>query len=180
MKRRAVSSRTRVACTPSTLLPMATAALLASAIPGAPLLAAATGVTSGADAMKQVPAEVRKASVASYLRHLYAVYFGIRACVEMSVAQDDHSLASEVSLGEARRTLKLIDAASAEVGIDADEVWTAVAPLASVTAEALKANPPDNLERCHALGALFRTDVGNLQGNLRLLGAKTLLIPKDY
>ena len=180
MKRRAEPSGTRAARAPSTLLPMAAAALLASAIPGAPLLAAATGVTSGADAMTQVPEDVRKAAVASYLRHLYAVYFGIRACAEMSVAQDDRSLASEVSLEEARKKLKLIDAASAEVGIDAQEVWTAVVPLASVTAEALKANPSDSLERCHALGALFRTDVGNLQGNLRLLGAKTLLMPKDY
>ena len=52
-------------------------------------------------------------------------------------------------------------------------------PVATVTAEALKAYPSGSLKRCRALGALVRTDVGNLQGNLRLLDAKTHLIPKE-
>lgn len=179
MRRRAGPPRTRSARLPSPLLPAVVAALTLAVAGPSPATANGSD-TPAASAGTQVPNDVRRAGVASYLRHLYAVYFGIRACAEMSVAANDRSLVSEVSLEEARRTLKLIDAASAEVGLDADATWTAVAPVATVTAEALKADPSGNLERCHGLGALFRTDVGNLQGNLRLLGARTLLIPKDY
>ena len=122
----------------------------------------------------------RRAAVGIYLRHIYAVYFGLRACSEMSTSEGDGSYKSEVSLDEARGTLKLIDMATAEIGVDPNAVWSAAAPLATVTAEALKIDPKKNVVRCHVMGALFRTDAANLQANLRALGAKTLLITKDY
>ena len=105
MKRRAAPSETRVACAPSSLLPTAVAAsVLAAAFPSAAAANGSLALTTGA--ATQVPEDVRKTAVAPYLRHLYFVYFGIRACAEMNVAQNDRSMASEVSLEEARRTLK--------------------------------------------------------------------------
>ena len=74
----------------------------------------------------------------------------------------------------------MIDAAAREVGLDPAGTWGAAAPLATVTAEALERDPPHSVEYCQRMGSLFRTDAGNLQADLTMLGARTLVIPKDY
>lgn len=122
----------------------------------------------------------KKAAIESYLRHAYTVYFGLRACTELSVEQNDNSFRPSVSLEESRRTLKSIDAAAAEVLVDANAVWAAAAPRAEVTAEALKTDPAKYVEHCHKMGSLFRVDVSNLQPLLQSLGAKTTILTKDY
>ncbi|MCX8252975.1 MAG: hypothetical protein OTI36_03230 [Beijerinckiaceae bacterium] len=120
------------------------------------------------------------AAVDSYLRHIYSVYLGVRACTEMSTEQKDQSFLPSVSLDEARKTLKSIDAAAAEVKIDSNASWVAAAPRAEVTAEALKIDPAKHLGFCQKMGSLFRVDGSNLQSLLTSLGAKTPIIQKDY
>lgn len=141
---------------------------------------AASDRPPAAVATREMGNDARRGAVATYLRHIYSVYLGIRACAEMSTSENDQSFRSEVSLDEARKALRLIDKATAEIGVNSNEIWNAAAPLATATAEALKTNPAKNLPYCHKMGALFRTDASNLQANLRSLGAKTPLIPKDY
>ncbi len=119
-------------------------------------------------------------AVDAYLKHAYTVYFGLRACSELSAELHDGSFLPSVPLEESRRTLKSIDAAAAEVSIDANAVWLAAAPGASVTAEALKADPGAHVEHCRKMGSLFRVNVGNLQPLLQSLGAKTVIMTKDY
>lgn len=119
-------------------------------------------------------------AVKSYLRHIYSVYLGIRSCTEMSAQQKDQSFLPSVSLDQARKALKAIDTATSEVGVNSNETWAVAAPLAEVTAEALKVNPAKNLTFCQRMGSLFRIDRSNLQELLRTLGAKTILIQKDY
>lgn len=116
------------------------------------------------------------AAVDSYLRHIYSVYLGVRACTEMSTEQKDHSFLPSVSLDEARKSLKSIDAAAAEVKIDSNASWVAAAPQAEVTAEALKIDPAKHLGFCQKMGSLFRVDGSNLQSLLTSLGAKTPII----
>lgn len=130
--------------------------------------------TSSDDRAKKV------AAVDSYLKHIYSVYLGLRACTEMSAEQKDPSFLPSVSLEEARKTLKSIDAAAAEVKIDSNASWTMAAPRAEVTAEALKVDPPKHLSFCQKMGSLFRADSSNLQSLLTSLGAKTPVIQKDY
>jgi hypothetical protein len=122
----------------------------------------------------------QRAAVMSYLRHIYSIYFGMRSCTEMSAQQQDHSFLPVISLDEARKRLRLIDTAAGEIGIDANRVWTLAAPLAEITAEALKRDPAKNLPFCQRMTSLFRMDADNLQVILRALGAKTILVPKDY
>ncbi|MCX8254960.1 MAG: hypothetical protein OTI36_13360 [Beijerinckiaceae bacterium] len=122
----------------------------------------------------------QRAAVISYLRHIYSIYFGMRSCTEMSAQQQDHSFLPVISLDEARKRLRLIDIAVGEIGIDANRVWTLAAPLAEVTAEALKRDPAKHLPFCQRMASLFRMDADNLQVILRALGAKTILVPKDY
>ena len=116
----------------------------------------------------------------TYLKHIYAVYLGLRACTELTVERKDQSFQPSVSLEEARRVLKAIDAATTEVGVRSEEIWASIAPQATVTAEALKADPSKHVEFCHRMGGLFRVDSSNLQSVLTALGAKTPLIQKDY
>lgn len=130
--------------------------------------------TSSDDRAKKV------AAVDSYLKHIYSVYLGLRACTEMSAEQKDPSFLPSVSLDEARKTLKSIDAAAAEVKIDSNASWAAAAPRAEVTAEALKMDPAKHLGFCQKMGSLFRVDGSNLQSLLTSLGAKTVVIRKDY
>jgi hypothetical protein len=122
----------------------------------------------------------RIAGVDTYLKHIYAVYLGLRACSELSVERKDQSFQPSVALEEARRVLKSIDAATAEVGVRSEEIWASIAPQATVTAEALKADPSKHVEFCQRMGGLFRVDSSNLQSILTTLGAKTPLIQKDY
>lgn len=64
-----------------------------------------------------------------------------------------------------------IEEAAREVGIGTEKLWTAVAPTATVTSEALKQSPK-RLSVCRRLGSIFRNDVANLQSLLQGLGAK--------
>ena len=122
----------------------------------------------------------RIAAADTYLKHIYAVYLGLRACSELTAERKDQSFQPSVPLEEARRVLKSIDAATAEVGVRSDEIWASIAPQATVTAEALKADPSKHVEFCQRMGGLFRVDSSNLQSVLTALGAKTPLIQKDY
>ena len=121
----------------------------------------------------------RSGAVAT-LRHAYATYLGIRACSEIADMQRDDSYRPEVALAEARATLRRLDAASAEAGIDALAVWRSISALAIVTAEALKTDPIGHFADCQRLGALFRTDTANLQKLLDGLGATKLVLSKDF
>ena len=132
------------------------------------------GMTSAAEK----PAKVE--AIESYLKHAYSVYLALRACTELSAEQNDRSFLPSVALEEARRTLRAIDAATAEVRIDSNAAWAAAAPRAEVTAEALKAEPNKHVEDCHRVGGLFRIDASNLQPLLQSLGAKTTILSKDY
>lgn len=141
-----------------------------------PALAAEAGARADTTSTERSKAE----AIHSYLKHVYSVYLGLRACTELSTEQNDRSFLPSVPLDEARRTLRSIDAAALEVRIDTNEAWAAAAPQAEVTAEALKVEAFGHVEQCHQLGRLFRIDVSNLQALLQSLGAKTTLITKDY
>lgn len=118
--------------------------------------------------------------VNTLLKHIYAIYLGLRACTELSIDLKDQSFQPNVSLEQARQVLKSVDSATAEVGIHSDEVWTGIAPQATVSAEGLKVDPAKNVDFCRKMGGLFRVDESNLQSTLHELGAKTPLILKDY
>lgn len=114
------------------------------------------------------------------LRHLYAVYLGLRTCAE--VASETGRVAAEpvVGIEEARRVLKEIDPAASKAGIDVKRSWSEAAPSAVVTAEALRLDTPENQAICHKLGSVFRIDAANLQALLARLGASAELIEKDF
>ena len=115
-----------------------------------------------------------------FLRHLYAVYFAVRGCSEASLQFGKPEYLSNVTLDEARRTMRVVDAAAKEVGLDVDRIWIEVAPLGLITAEALKVDRPDNAQKCREIGSVFRVDLGNLQNVVSKLGTKRPLIEKDF
>lgn len=115
-----------------------------------------------------------------FLRHLYAVYFVIRGCSEASLRMGKPEYLSDVSPDEARRTMKLVDAAAKEVGLEVDRIWIEAAPLGLITAESLKVDDPDNARKCREIGSVFRVDLGNLQNVVSKLGTKRPLIEKDF
>lgn len=120
------------------------------------------------------------AAIDTYLRHLYSVSLGLRACFEISAEQKDQSFVPSVSLDEARETLKLVGAAATEVNIDFSAAWSAASPRAATAALALKQQAATHLEYCRKMGSLFRIDASNLQSLLYSLGAKTIILFKDY
>ena len=115
-----------------------------------------------------------------FLRHLYAVYFAVRGCSEASLQFGKPEYLSSVTLEEARRTMKVVDAAAKEAGLDVERIWVEVALLGVITAEALKVDRPDNAQKCREIGNVFRVDLGNLQNVVSKLGAKRPLIEKDF
>lgn len=98
----------------------------------------------------------------------------------MSADQKDGSFMPSLPLEGARKTLRSIDSAAAEVSISADSDWIAAAPTAVVTAEVMKLNPQKNPDVCHRMGAIFSDDARNLQVLFGDLGAKTVVIQKDH
>lgn len=121
-----------------------------------------------------------RAAAEQFLRHLYAVYLAIRACTEAGQQFGKPEFMPAVTLDEARRTMRTVDLAGKEVGIDVDRIWADVGPLGLITAEAVKADTPGNLANCRNIGGIFRIDLGNLQNTLRQLGSERALIEKDF
>ena len=119
-------------------------------------------------------------AAAEFLRHLYAVYLGIRGCTEASLELGKPEFLPSVTLLDARRAMTAVDAAAKGAGLDVDGIWTEVAPLGVVTAEALKEDSPDHLANCRRIGAVFRIDLANLQNTLSKLGEARPLIEKDF
>jgi hypothetical protein len=117
-----------------------------------------------------------------FLRHLYAVYFAVRGCTEagLQLAKPEYLSSGGVTLEDARRTMKVVDAVAKEAGLNVDRIWADVAPLGLITAEALKKEPPDHTKECRAIGGVFRVDLGNLQNALTSLGSRRTLIEKDF
>ncbi len=120
------------------------------------------------------------AAAAGFLTHIYGVYFSIRGCTEASQEFGKPEFLPTVSLEEARRTMRNIDLAAKEVGLDVDRIWAEVGPLGLITAGAVKADTPTNIARCARIGSVFRIDLGNLQNVLKELGSKRALIEKDF
>lgn len=116
-----------------------------------------------------------------FLRHLYAVYLGLRACAELGEQEGRPTVAPSVTLEDARRALKAVDAAASEAGLDVQRVWIDAAPLGLVTAEYLKERPPEErIAHCRKVGSVFRIDLGNLQNVLTALGSHRSIIEKDF
>lgn len=114
------------------------------------------------------------------LRHLYAVYLALRACTEAGGELSRPEFTPTVPLDEARRTMRSVDIAAKEVGLDVDRLWADIGPLGLITAEAIKSDTPSNLDNCRRIGGIFRIDLGNLQNVLRELGSEHTLIEKDF
>lgn len=114
------------------------------------------------------------------LKHMYAVYLGIRGCTEaaMQLGKPEHMPA--ISLDDARRTMRAVDLAAREAGLDIDRLWSEIAPLGVVTAEALKGGTVANLEQCRTIGSVFRIDLANFQNVIGGLGSSRPLIEKDF
>ena len=121
-----------------------------------------------------------RAAAEEYLRHIYAVYLSIRGCSEASAARGKPELLPSVPLDEVRRAMRQIDLAAKEVGLDVEALWAEISPVGLITAEALKADTPANLENCARLGGVFRVDLGNLQNALNALGSSRVVIEKDF
>ena len=115
-----------------------------------------------------------------FLRHLYAVYLALRACTEASQQIGKPEYMPTVSLEEARRTMRTVDEASKEVGLDVDRIWAEIGPVGLITAEAIKTDTPNNLANCRNIGGIFRFYLGNLKNTLKDLGYKRSLIEKDF
>lgn len=115
-----------------------------------------------------------------YLKHIYTIFLGLRACSELRTEQADASFLSSVSLAEAGKALRAIDTAASKVGIDVAAKWAEAAPRAVVTSEALKREPRKNVAVCQKMGGLFRADEANLQNLFEALGSKQVLIPKEF
>lgn len=133
--------------------------------------------------LRTAPAPERpgaRAAAEELVRHLYAVYLAVRACTEAGQQLGKPEFTPAVPLEEARRTMRMVDAAAKEVGIDVDRIWADVGPLGLITAEAIKADTPGNLANCRNIGGIFRIDLGNLQNALRQLGSQRALIEKDF
>ena len=116
-----------------------------------------------------------------YLRHLYAVYLSVRACEQTSGKENKPELMPSVSLEEARRIMRLVEAASTELRIDVDRVWAEISPVGLITAESLRTQSLNTqAELCGQIGGVFRIDLGNLQNVLTHLGSKRSIIEKDF
>ena len=114
------------------------------------------------------------------LRHIYAVYLSLRTCSNLAVEPGKAGYTPSVTLEEARRALQSIDGAAKSAGIDVAQIWSDIAPLGLVTAEALRTDNPEHLAACRVIGGVFHTDEANLQVILRKLGKPVELIQKDY
>ncbi len=161
--------------------------MIGSALAGAILILVASA-PGGMDVPASPPARVSprasdptaREAADAYLRQIYAVYFSIRGCTEASLAHRKAEFLPSVSLDEARRTMRNVDSAAKEVGIDTDRIWAAVGPVGVITAEALKADTAENIANCALVGGVFRIDLGNLQNVLHALGSTRALIEKDF
>jgi hypothetical protein len=120
-----------------------------------------------------------RAAVDTYLRHIYSIYFGLRACFELSAELKDRSYEASVTFDEARAAMRKIENAATEAGFATDPVWSTVAPQALVTASALKRSP-ERHAICSRMGDLFENDEANLQNLLGRLGARQAIIPKGF
>mgnify|MGYP000553570344 CR=1 FL=1 len=76
--------------------------------------------------------------------------------------------------------MKVVDATASKAGLDVDRIWVEVAPVGLITAEALKVDRPDNIQKCREIGSVFRMDLANLQNVVSKLGARRPLIEKDF
>jgi hypothetical protein len=121
-----------------------------------------------------------RAAATTLLRHLYAVHLSLRGCAEAARRHNKPEFLPAVGLEEAKRAMTVTDEASRTVGLDVDGIWSEVAPMATVTAESLKADTPENVENCARVGSVFRIDLANLQNALRALGSTRTLIEKDF
>lgn len=121
-----------------------------------------------------------RTAASAFLRHLYAVHLSLRGCTEAAARHGKPEFLPGVTLEEARAAMRVVDQAAREVGLDVDGIWREVAPMATVTAEALKADKPDNAANCARIGGVFRVDLANLQNALRALGSTRSLIEKDF
>lgn len=132
-------------------------------------------------AARGAPAQTsgERAAADTYLRHIYSIYFGVRACFELSTELKDRSYETSVPFDEARAAMRKIEHAATEAGFATDAVWASVAPKALVTASALKRSP-QRLGFCTKMGDLFENDEANLQNLLGHLGARQAIIPKGF
>lgn len=121
-----------------------------------------------------------RAAASALLRHLYAVHVSIRGCTEAARRNGKPEFQPGIGLDEARRAMTAVDEASRAVGLDVDGIWSEVAPMATVTAESLKRDTPENAANCAQVGGVFRIDLANLQNALRALGSTRTLIEKDF
>lgn len=121
-----------------------------------------------------------RAAASAFLRHLYAVHVSLRGCAEAARQYGKPEFLPGIGLDEARRAMALVDEASRAVSLDVDGIWAEVSPLATVTAEALKADTAENVANCARIGGVFRIDLANLQNALRALGWIRSLIEKDF
>lgn len=114
------------------------------------------------------------------LKHMYAVYLGLRGCTEAALQLGKPEYAPTISLDDVRRTMRAVDSAAKEAGLDIDRLWSEIAPLGLVTAEALKSGSGAHVEQCRSIAGVFRIDLGNFQSVLGQLGTKRPLIEKDF
>ncbi len=115
-----------------------------------------------------------------HLKFLYTSYFTIRGCTEASVELGKQELQTRVSLDEARSTMQAVEQAAKEVGLDIDAAWRAASPVGQITAESLKKDTPENLERCRSASHYFRLILSRFQLAIAQLGSKRSLIKKDF
>ena len=153
------------------------------------LLAIAVAATLASAATERVPTPRRPAdpraaearvAASTLLRHLYAVHVSLRGCTEAAQRNGKPEFQPGLGLDEARRAMTAVDEASRAVGLDVDGIWSEVAPMATVTAESLKRDTPENAANCAQVGGVFRIDLANLQNALRALGSTRTLIEKDF
>jgi hypothetical protein len=142
------------------------------------LMAAAVVSFLGSQAPAATSSDER-AAADTYLRHIYSIYFGVRACSQLSAELKDRAYQSSISDDEARAVMRKVENAATEAGIATDAVWASTAPRALVTASALKRSS-QRLALCQRMGDIFRDDEANLQSLLGHLGSRQMIIPKDF
>lgn len=147
-----------------------TSAALASTHP--PAVAGPPLVPEAADRVRSAAGE--------HLRYLYTMYLAIRGCTEASQELSRPDYLPSVRLEDARRTMTTVDLAAREAGLDVDGAWAEAAPVGETTAQALKSDAPDHLDKCQRTGRLFRLVLSRLQVTLAQLGSRRPLIEKDF
>jgi hypothetical protein len=120
------------------------------------------------------------AAAEEHLKFLYASYFTVKGCTEASIEFAKKEFLPTVSLDEARETMREVEEAAKEMGLDVEGAWITASPIGETTAAALKKDTDGNLQRCKLAGRYFRLILARFQAAITGLGSKRSVIRKDF